>query len=314
MTPDEILIRAEKAKGLSSPCRLCPRKCGVDRPSEEKGFCRAGALPSVATALPHFGEEPPLTRSGGAGAIFFSFCNMACIYCQNHQISQGPITTTIGFDSLAQHMLNLQKLGCSNIEAVSPSHHLPGFLTALSIARRMGLHLPIVYNSNGYESTETLDLLEGVIDIYLPDLKYASDVMALRYSATGDYVEHARKAVLKMHEQVGNLVLAMNGAATKGLILRLLILPVDISGTFQTLLWIKDNFPTAVTISLMAQYSPLHKANQHPPLNRRVTQAEYDDMVDMAWSLGFENIFVQDFSSQDSGIPDFSSREPFQWD
>jgi putative pyruvate formate lyase activating enzyme len=305
LSPEEIHSRAQKAYDLSTPCRLCPRTCGVDRPSGELGFCGAGALPAVAALVPHFGEEPPLTGSGGAGAIFFSRCNMACIYCQNHQISQGPIATAIDHDTLAVHMLRLQERGCSNIEAVSSSHHLPGFLTALSIARRMGLHLPIVYNSNGFESGEALDLLNGVVDIYLPDIKYASDDMASRYSAVDDYVDHARKAVLKMHEQVGNLVLDMNGTAVKGLIVRLLVLPGDVSGTFQTLLWIKDSLPATITISLMSQYSPLHKANQYSPLNRRITRSEYDEMVDMAWGLGFENVFVQYFSSQDIGIPDF---------
>ena len=196
---DEILLRAKEAEKLSSPCRLCPRACGIDRTKGERGYCRAGPEPSVAVALPHFGEEPPLTGSGGAGTIFFGHCNLRCLYCQNHQISQGDLGRILSPDELALEILRLQKIGCSTIEPVSPTHHLPGLLKALAIAARTGVcDLPVIYNTNGYESVHTLELLDGIVDIYLPDLKYASNDEALKCSDATDYVE-ARAAIIKMH-------------------------------------------------------------------------------------------------------------------
>ncbi|MGO9566978.1 MAG: radical SAM protein, partial [Desulfomonilaceae bacterium] len=176
---DEILLRAKEAEKLSSPCRLCPRSCGVDRASGESGYCGAGPEPSIAAILPHFGEEPPLTGRGGAGTIFFSRCNLRCVYCQNHQISQGELGSVLSADELALEILRLQKSGCSTIEPVSPTHHLPGLLNALAHATEQGLDLPLVYNTNGYESIQTLELLDGIVDVYLPDLKYASAQEAL---------------------------------------------------------------------------------------------------------------------------------------
>jgi len=210
-------------------------------------------------------------------------------------------------------MLRLQSQGCSTIEPVSPSHHLPGLLEALAMAADQGLRLPVVYNSNGYESPETLDLLDGIVDIYLPDIKYADSENARRFSDVPDYVEIAREAVLKMHGQVGNLVVDLNGQARQGLIIRLLVLPEDVSGTYQTLAWIRDNLPRTVTLSLMAQYLPLHRGTEFPPLQRAITQEEYDRAVDFAWDLGLEQVFVQDLESRDVGIPDFQVDNPFNW-
>ena len=311
---DEILLRAKEAEKLSSPCRLCPRACGMDRPAGERGYCGAGPEPSVAAILPHFGEEPPLTGLGGAGTIFFSRCNLRCLYCQNHQISQGDLGRVLSPEELALEILRLQKRGCSTIEPVSPTHHLPGLLKALAIAAEQGLNLPVVYNTNGYESVQTLELLDGIVDIYLPDLKYASNEEALKYSDVTDYVEKARAAILKMHAQVGNLVVDVQGRGLRGMILRHLILPSDVSGTRQTLLWVRDNLPITVTLSLMAQYAPLHRGKDFPPLDRTITSKEYDSAVDTAWELGFENVFVQDMDSQESGMPDFGLSEPFKWE
>jgi putative pyruvate formate lyase activating enzyme len=310
---DEILLRAKEAEKLSSPCRLCPRECRIDRTAGERGYCGAGPEPSVAAALPHFGEEPPLTGSGGAGTIFFSHCNLRCLYCQNHQISQGNLGRVLSPDELAIEILRLQKSGCSTIEPVSPTHHLPGLLKALAIAAEQGLDLPVVYNTNGYESIQTLELLDGIVDIYLPDLKYASNDEALKYSDAMDYVEKARAAIIKMHAQVGNLVVDVQGGGVRGMILRHLILPGDVSGTRQTLVWMKDNLPITVTLSLMAQYAPLHRGKDFPPLDRTITSKEYDRAVDAAWDMGFENTFVQDMDSRESGIPDFGQNEPFRW-
>jgi putative pyruvate formate lyase activating enzyme len=211
-------------------------------------------------------------------------------------------------------MLLLQEHGCWNLELVSPTHHLPGSLEAIAMAVDKGLKIPVVYNSNAYEAPETLDLLEGIVDVYLPDLKYASNEHASRLSDVADYVQTARSAIVRMHEQVGNLVLDLHGRAVKGLILRHLVLPGDLSGTRETLLWLHDNLPHTVTISLMAQYGPMHRSAAFPPLNRRVTFDEYENAVDLAWELGFENVFIQDLESQTVGIPDFYRTRPFEWD
>jgi putative pyruvate formate lyase activating enzyme len=299
---------------MSSPCRLCPRACGIDRTAGERGYCGAGPESSVAVVLPHFGEEPPITGPGGAGTIFFGRCNLRCIYCQNHQISQGDLGRVLSPDELALEILRLQKIGCSTIEPVSPTHHLPGLLKALAIAAEQGLVLPVVYNTNGYESVQTLELLDGIVDIYLPDLKYASNDEALKYSDVPDYVEKARAAILKMHAQVGNLAVDVQGRALRGMILRHLVLPGEISGTRETLVWVRDNLPITVTLSLMAQYTPLHRGKHFPLLDRTITCQEYDRAVEKAWELGFENTFVQEMDSQEAGIPDFGLSEPFRWE
>jgi putative pyruvate formate lyase activating enzyme len=310
----EIFERAEKACDIGSSCGLCPRQCRVDRTAGETGYCAAGPQPSIAAAAPHFGEEPPLTGSGGAGALFFTRCNLRCVYCQNFQISQGPCGEPVDPEELCEKMLAIDGLGCSNLELVSPTHHLPGILEALASAVGKGLSIPVVYNSNGYESPETLELLDGIVDIYLPDLKYASNEHAARLSDSADYVQTARSAIVRMHNQVGNLVLDLQGRAVKGLILRHLVLPGDLSGTRETLFWAHDHLPLTVTISLMAQYSPIHRSAAFPPLDRGIVSEEYDRAVDLAWELGFENVFIQDLESRTVGIPDFHRSNPFEWD
>jgi len=270
-------------------------------------------MPTVAAVLAHFGEEPPLSAVGGAGTIFLSGCNLRCVYCQNHQISQAAVGSTMRPVGLAARMLEIQRKGCSNVEPVSPGHHLPGLLEALAIAVEHGLELPIVYNSNGYESLEALDLLDGIVDVYLPDLKYADPSIAARYSDAPDYVKQAREAILKMHSQVGNLVTDLRGRAVRGIIIRHLVLPGGLSGTAETLVWIRDNLPRTVTLSLMAQYSPLHRSGDFPPLDRRLMPEEYEEAVDLAWDMGFENVFVQDIESREVGIPDFALESPFDW-
>lgn len=314
VSADYLYFLAEEARKLASPCRLCPRACGVDRLSGESGYCGAGIDPKTAAVTPHFGEEPPLTVGGGAGTIFFSHCNLRCVFCQNYQISSQGMGSIITPAELAQGIIDLGKKDCCNIEAVSPSHHLPGLLEALARASEQGIDLPFVYNSNGYESPETLDLLNGVVDVYLPDIKYGSDENASRFSDVDDYVSTARTAVLKMHSQVGDLKLDGAGCAIKGLILRHLVLPENVAGTTETLWWISDNFSHSINISLMAQYSPLKDSFKHPPLNRKLLQREYDDAVDLAWDLGLKNVFIQEIESQDAGIPDFAKDSPFSWD
>jgi putative pyruvate formate lyase activating enzyme len=313
-TPEQILERAVEAGRIAAACGLCPRRCGVDRASGEQGYCGAGPLPSVAAFLPHFGEEPPLVGQGGAGTIFFSGCNLRCVYCQNHQISQRPAGRLTTPEELGRIMIELRDRGCATLEPVSPSHHLPGLLEALAAAVQQGVDLPVVYNTNAYEAPETLDLLEGVVDVYLPDLKYASNERAREYSGAGDYVDTARAAILKMYSQVGNLVVDINGQAVRGMILRHLVLPGELAGTHDTLSWVADNLPGTVTISLMAQYAPLHRAGEFPQLDRGLTAEEYDEAVDLAWELGLENVFVQDLDSRNVGIPDFVRNQPFEWE
>ena len=254
-----------------------------------------------------------MAGTGGAGTVFFSGCNMRCVYCQNYQISQGGMGNPMSPRRLAQEMLGLQEQGRHNVEPVSPSHHLPGLLEALSQAVENGLRLPVVYNTNGYESPETLELLDGIVDVYLPDLKYASAAEASLYSAAPDYVDTARAAILKMYSQVGNLVLDLEGRAERGLIIRHLVLPENIAGTHDTLLWLRDNLPRDITLSLMAQYIPLHKSNEFPLLNKVITTDEYEEVIDCAWSLGFENVFIQQMSSREVGAPDFGLDQPFNW-
>jgi putative pyruvate formate lyase activating enzyme len=220
----------------------------------------------------------------------------------------------ISAEDLSRRMLRLRDAGCSNIEPVSPSHHLPGLLEAISLAAAAGVELPVVYNTNAYETAETMGLLEGVVDVYLPDLKYASDEIALKYSDVPDYVEQARAAILKMYAQVGNLVVDIHGRAVRGLILRHLVLPENLAGTTETLWWIRDNLPRTVTISLMAQYAPRHRSAGYPPLDRPVAPDEYQAAVDLAWDLGFENVFVQDLAAQEVGVPDFQLDQPFDWE
>ncbi|MEW6349298.1 MAG: radical SAM protein [Thermodesulfobacteriota bacterium] len=313
ISSSELSARAKEARKVARRCELCPRRCRVDRSAGETGFCGAGPEPTVASILPHFGEEPPLIGAGGAGTIFFSRCNLRCVYCQNFRISQDGFESAIRPENLAREILSLQSRGCATVEPVSPTHHLPGLLEALAFAAEQGLTLPIVYNTNGYETPATLDLLDGIVDVYLPDLKYASDDAAVRFSGAGDYVHVAREAVVKMHAQVGNLVVDMDGTAVRGLVLRHLVLPGEVSGTSDTLHWVAENLPRTVTLSLMAQYSPLHRAMEFPPLGRRLADHEYDSAVDLAWDLGLQNVFVQELSAQDCGIPDFGSEQPFDW-
>lgn len=251
---------------------------------------------------------------GGAGTIFFTRCNLRCVYCQNHQISQGDIGETLTPVALAEKMIELMNAECSNLEPVSASHQLPGFLEALACVAERGPVPTVVYNTNSYEMPETLDLLDGVVDVYLPDIKYASNDHAAAYSDVDDYVETARAAILQMHGQVGNLVVDLEGRAVRGVILRHLVLPGGISGTEATLHWIKESLPDTITISLMAQYSPLHRGKEFPPLNREITEQEYDSAVDLAWELGFENVYVQEMEAPEVGIPDFGQKQPFDWD
>jgi putative pyruvate formate lyase activating enzyme len=289
-------ILRERAASLwqqFSPCRLCPWQCGADRTSGQLGRCQAPRELKVAKAVAHFGEEPVLSGTRGAGTIFFSHCHLQCCFCQNFQISQEGLGEVLTVEALAQKMLSLQKAGCHNISLVSPTHYLPHIVEALCVAAAEGLSLPLVYNSNGYESLETLKLLSGVVDIYLPDAKYANDALAKKYSQAKDYSQINLAALKEMYAQVGPLVLDEHGIAVRGLIIRHLVLPANIAGTQEVLERIKSHLGADVHISLMCQYLPAHKAHQYKELSKRTSPEEYDRAIETLTALGFENGWLQ---------------------
>ncbi len=274
-------------------CRLCPRECGVNRLKGERGTCGVDARLWVSSYGPHHGEEPPLSGVNGSGTIFFTYCNLKCIYCQNYTISQLGEGDMISEEDLANIMLYLERLGCHNINLVTPTHFVPQILSGLVIAIEKGLNIPIVYNTSGYESLEVLKLLEGVIDIYLPDMRYSSEEYAIKFSNAPRYPEINRLAVKEMFRQVGNLVLDRNGIAKRGLIIRHLVMPDDISGTEEVLRFISEEISKDTYISLMAQYRPMYKAISFPPINRRISREEYKKAVEIAKILGLRNVWTQ---------------------
>jgi len=285
LSKKELAKRAEKAWSRLNPCRVCPRRCSVNRQKEEKtGVCRMGAKPKVSSAHAHFGEEAPLVGTGGSGTIFFSSCNLACVYCQNFEISQLRFGEDIEIEGLAQMMLSLQTQGCHNINFVSPTIWVPQILKALVIAIEKGLKLPLVYNTGGYDKVKTLKLLDGVVDIYMPDMKYSDSKIAKKYSLVDNYWEVNKKAVKEMHRQVGDLVIK-DGIAQRGLLVRHLVLPEDIAGTKKVMKFLaslsKDTY-----INIMDQYHPTNKANQYPEINRRILPDEFIEAIEIAKKEG----------------------------
>ncbi len=292
----ELQHRVDEAYNLLEACRVCPRECGVNRLKDDKlGFCRSGLNPVISSVSPHHGEEPPLSGTKGSGTIFFANCNLRCVYCQNYPISQmgnGAERTT---GELACQMLWLQEQGCHNVNLVTPTHFVPQILNALGIARERGFNLPIVYNSSGFDSVETLRLLDGIVDIYLPDMRYGDDSAAMQYSVAPAYVEVNRAAVREMFRQVGNLTLDEQGIATRGLIIRHLVLPGGFSGTEGVMKFLAEEISRDVYISLMSQYFPTYKASEHQAINRRINEREYDDAYDIKMKYGLKNGWVQEF-------------------
>ncbi|XUX00573.1 MAG: radical SAM protein [Dehalogenimonas sp.] len=298
-------------------CNICPRRCGANRVDGEIGLCNAGKLVAVASVCAHRGEEPALSGTRGSGAIFFGNCNLRCVYCQNFQISQDPagqrhheITTS----RLANRMLHIQNdLGCHNLNLVSPTHYVPQIMRALLEAVPQGFRLPIVYNTNAYDELSTLQELDGVVDIYLPDLKYSSNTIAMQLSDVAHYVQSARSSIKEMYRQVGNLQLDEEGIAVRGLIIRHLILPNDLAGSEDSLKWIAQELSPQVTVSIMSQYFPRHKAMQMPPLARSINAAEQRRVVNIVDVLGMENGWMQEAGSQEYYLPDFNAEgHPFE--
>lgn len=274
-------------------CMICPRKCGVDRAKGETGYCRAGANAVVYSYSAHHGEEPPLSGKKGSGTIFFSYCNMKCVYCQNHYFSQLDNGEKVSVETLSKMMCYLEKAGCHNINLVSPTHFVPQIVMAMELAVAKGLSVPIVYNSGGYDSVDTLKRLSGIIDIYMPDMRYSDERSAKKYSGAADYVKRNREAVIEMQNQAGDLSMDADGIARRGLIIRLLALPENISGIAATLRFIKDFVSESAYLSIMSQYYPAFKACNYKELSRGVTREEYKNIVDAAKALGLNNGWAQ---------------------
>lgn len=285
MPPEMLKERAEALIAKLENCDICPRRCGVNRLEDEHGFCRSGRNPKVSSYAPHFGEEPPLVGLHGSGTIFMTGCNLACVFCQNFEISQQDQGTEITSGDFANMMIRLQKMGCHNINFVTPTHFVPQIIEALIDARDMGLAVPLVYNSGGYDSVETLQLLDGIFDIYMPDAKYGSDEAALKYSNALDYTKHMKTAILEMHRQVGDLEID-DGIATRGLLVRHLVLPEDLAGTAEVIRFLKEEVSGDTYLNVMAQYHPMHKAYNYKELDRPITLKEYSQAVKLAMDAG----------------------------
>jgi putative pyruvate formate lyase activating enzyme len=298
---------------LLEKCELCPRRCRAERLKGKKGYCGIADEIIIAHYGPHFGEEPPISGIKGSGNIFFSSCNLRCLFCQNHQISHERLGRAVPIEELVNIFFELAKSGCHNINLVSPTSYAPFIASAIVKAKEEGLQIPFVYNTNAYETVETLRVLDGLIDIYLPDFKYWNPEVARRLSDVPmekGYPDHAKAAILEMKNQVGDLLLE-GGLATKGMIVRHLVLPGGLAGSRQIISWIKDNLGTGTFISLMSQYYPLHKAGTYPMINRKIRQDEYDRLVEFLVEEGFENVFIQELDSAPLFVPDFRRTTPF---
>jgi len=282
----EDIIR-ELKKHLKG-CKLCPIECGINR-DEKQGACGVGKKTKLTNAILHFGEEPPVSGSEGAGAVFFSGCSMRCIYCQNMGFSQKGIGVEMSVDDLSFIFLELQKAGAKTLDLVTPTPHLPFIMEALEKSIPKGLNLPLVYNTSGYEKAETLKLLRGIVDIYLVDIRYTDDEMGMKYSKVPDYWSVTQKALKEMFDQVG----PFDGSKMKGMIIRLLVLPNDVSGTLKALDFIAKDLSKSIPIAIMSQYIPLFEARRDPLISRKITREEYERVLDYADRLGFENGWYQ---------------------
>lgn len=290
---EELKERKDKLYELLEACRLCPNECGVDRRISNDGNCRSGYLPVVSSYFPHFGEEPPLVGRFGSGTIFFTNCNLDCKFCQNYDISHFAIGKEVSIDELASMMLYLQNRGCHNINFVTPTHFTPQIVDALIIARERGLEIPLVYNCGGYESVETLKLLDKIIDIYMPDIKYSSNENALKYSGASDYWDVVKKAIKEMHRQVGDFVISSSGIAKRGLLIRHLVLPNDISGSKKVLEFIANEISKNSYVNIMDQYRPAYLANKFPELNRSIYEREFYEVISFARQIGLYRGFEE---------------------
>ena len=287
--------RIREANQMLANCHLCPHGCGVNRLDGQIGKCHSTSQLEVSSYNPHFGEEPPLSGNYGSGTVFFTYCTLRCVYCQNYPISQLGNGNPVSVSDLAKIMLDLQDQRCHNINLVTPTHFVPHILTAVREASQAGLKIPLVYNTSGYETKETLQLLDGIIDIYLPDIKYAEEDIACRYSRAEGYFPIAKEALLEMFRQVGNLRLNHQGIAVSGLMIRHLILPNQLAGTDLILPWIAKNLSREIYVSLMTQYFPAHQAIDDPVLGRKINRIEYQKAKHVLEGAGLLNGWIQQF-------------------
>ena len=291
-------------------CKICPHKCKINRNEGKIGRCRAGKDVKIALASIHNYEEPCISGKNGSGTVFFSNCNLNCIYCQNYEISQLGKGKVITIEHLAEIFINQQNKNVNNINLVTPTMYVPQIIEAIKIAREKGLNIPIIYNSNGYENVETIKMLDGYIDIYLPDLKYYSDEISKKYSNVDNYFETAVAAIKEMQRQVGNPVFDENGIIKKGVIIRHLILPNHILNTKNILKYIKENFDENTYISVMAQYFPTYKAKENDKINRKITKKEYKEVEEYLYCLNLKNGYIQELGEhEEEYVPTFDLSE-----
>ncbi|MCX5696082.1 MAG: radical SAM protein [Candidatus Omnitrophica bacterium] len=284
----------KKLEEMLKACVICPRKCKVNRLKGERGFCKTGCKPKVYSYMAHRGEEPAISGVKGSGTIFFSNCNMGCVYCQNYEFSQMGRGREVEFQDLAGYMLELQSRECHNINLVTPTHVLPQILKSLKIAITLGLNIPLVYNTSGYELPEIIQLLDGIIDIYLPDMRYADEPCAVKFSLAEGYPEYNRQALKEMFRQVGNAQLDENGIMERGIIIRHLVLPNNISGTEKIMQFIAQELSTDTYISLMSQYLPYHRAQEFKEISRRLKLKEYTQAKEIMDKYNLHNGWVQE--------------------
>lgn len=316
----ELLLRVEALEALLERCTVCPRDCLNNRLKDEIAACYSGRLPIVSSYTAHFGEEPALVGTRGAGNIFFGNCNLRCVYCQNYQISQThkqQIRNQVTHERLAEMMLELRARGCHNINFVSPTHFAPQMARSILLAAQQGLDLPIVYNTNAYDSVEVLRLLDGIVDVYLPDLKYALNEDGYEYSKVRNYTDHARRAIAEMFRQTGDgLVFGADGLLKRGLVIRLLVLPNDLAGVRESLEWIRDALSPRVAVSMMAQYYATNRAStdaRYTLLSRSITESEWLRALSALDELGMEEGWMQEYDGASHYYrPDFTdSVKPF---
>ena len=283
--------RIEKLEGILNECKLCPRECGVNRNKGEKGYCKSDKHLMVSSVQPHFGEEDVLVGSHGSGTIFLTHCNLRCIYCQNYDISHLGYGQRMTEEEFAFNMLSLQKRGCHNVNFVTPTHFTPQIVKALKIAIEKGLRIPIVYNCGGYEAKSTIELLDGIVDIYMPDIKYGDVENAKKYSNAPDYFDRCKEAVKEMHRQVGDLKVDESGIAYRGLLIRHLVLPNGIAGSAEVLKFVATEISKEAYVNIMMQYRPMYKAHEYKELNRGIKMSEYREAIDIATEWGLHRGF-----------------------
>jgi len=286
----ELPKRRDIGYQILESCTLCPRHCQVNRLKGEKGFCKSGSLAMISSYGPHFGEEQPLVGSHGSGTIFMTHCNLGCVFCQNYDISHLGEGQEVSAKDLARMMLALQKGGCHNINFVSPSHVVPQILDALIIAVENGLNIPLVYNTGGYDQVKTIQLLDGVFDIFMPDFKFSDPEKGRTYAQAPDYFEAASAAIMEMHRQVGDLKLDENQIAFQGLLVRHLVMPNRMAGTMKIMEWISQRISQNTYINIMDQYRPCGEAYQYPDINRRITHQEYQEAIEIAYKYGLTRL------------------------